>query len=380
LAPRTECERRLQGLWEELLRVYPVGVRDDFFELGGDSLLAMRLFLGVQQRFGCDLPAGVLLEDPTIEHLATLIDKPRPAGGRSSLVVLQKGGTKPPFVCVHALGGQVLGYRVLARHLGRDRPFYAVQARELSGPWPPFTRIEEMAAHYVGELLQVQPDGPYYLGGYSLGAFIAFEMAQQLHEQGREVALLAMLDDGPSLLRQRPGCTPGEVGRFLANVPRWLGQQLRRKKPGQLLADCWRKLRVCGRRLLPGRARGGQADVEEVLDVSGYSGRQRDVVTAHYRAVRDYVPRVYPGRVAVFRARTQPLWRSHQPDLGWGRLAGGGVETHVLPGDHDSIITEPDVQGLARHLAKALERAGQPAPMSKSISQQPRTCVPGSRQ
>jgi amino acid adenylation domain-containing protein len=356
LAPRTEAERRLLRLWEGLLKPRPVGVRDNFFDLGGDSLLAMRLFLEIEKVFGRTLAPGSMLPEGTIERLAGLLEQEEKPDRWTSVVAIQPHGSKPPFFCVHGLGGWVLGFHQLSRHLGDEQPFYGLQARELHGPWEPFTRLEDMASHYLSEMVQVQPEGPYYLGGYSLGAFIAFEMAQQLHSQGRPVALLALLDDGPSLTHDRGCWSVAGLGRFLVNFAYWLPAQVLRKGPKLVLADVCRKLRVWGRRLRqPPRPQ--QVDVEEVMDVSRYTEAGRRMLASHYRAARDYVPSLYPGRLTLFRARTQPLLGSHQPDLGWGPLAAGGIDVEVVPGEHDALVNAPAVRVLGERLARALDRA-----------------------
>jgi amino acid adenylation domain-containing protein len=387
VAPRTDCERRLLRLWEVLLKPRPIGVRDDFFDLGGDSLLAMRLCLEIEKVFGRPFTPDLLLPECTIERLASLLGPEAAPARWSSVVAIQPGrpgisslqGSKPPFFCVHGLGGWVLGYRQLALHLGADQPFYGLQARELHGPWEPFTRLEDMASHYISEMVQVQPHGPYYLGGYSLGAFIAFEMAQQLARQGRPVALLALLDDGPSLAHDRWRWSAAALGRFLVNFAYWLPCQVFGKSPRLVLADVCRKLRVWGRRFRPAGA--DPVDVEEVMDVSRYTDVGRRMLASHYRAVRNYVPAVYPGRLTLFRARTQPLLGPHLPDLGWGRLAAGGIDVEVIPGEHDALVADPAVRVLGARLARALDRAragwasrdhrGQPPPEEKGCNGRP---------
>ncbi len=352
--PRTDLERRLRDVWEAVLRVRPIGVHDGFFELGGDSLLAMNLCLEVRKGLGRELTPAAFFGEATISQMAEALEGESVAGAWSSVVAIQPRGSRPPFFCVHALGGQVLGYRLLAAHLGPDQPFYGLQGQPVHDDTETFPRLEDRAAHYVAELMSVQPHGPYYLGGYSLGAFVAFEMAQQLCRQGRPVAFLAMLDDGPSLVQDRSRRGPGEVWNFLANAPHWMAFQACRKSPAALGRDVWRKLKVWKRKLLgPAMA----ADVEEALDVSRYSASYRRRLANSYLALKTYVPRHYPGPVTVFRARTQPLLGVHRPDLGWGRYAAGGAEVCVVPGDHTSMLMEPDVATLGARLAEALGRA-----------------------
>jgi aryl carrier-like protein len=197
IAPRDEWERRLLQIWEELLDVRPVGVRDDFFDVGGHSLLAVRLVAQIQRKLGRRIAMSQLYEEPTIEHLARLLRSESPAAG--SLVPLRAGDARRPLFFVHPSGGSVHWYNELARCLAPDQPFYGLQAIGLDDSGPIHERIEDMAAHYVRALRERQPVGPYQLGSWSMGVAVAFEMAQQLLAQGQEVRLLAMLDQGPIL-------------------------------------------------------------------------------------------------------------------------------------------------------------------------------------
>jgi thioesterase domain-containing protein len=353
--PLTPCQRRLQEMWENLLHVRPVGVRDNFFDLGGDSLLAMNLCLEIKKAFGQEVSPACWFQEATVERLAEILSRQGPSPW-SAVVPLQPHGKRPPFFCVHPLGGQVVGYRLIARYLGDDQPFYGIQARPPHEAPEAVPRLEDMAARYVAEVVRVHPEGPYYLGGYSLGAFIAFEMAQQLHRQGRLVGLLAVLDDGPALIHDPWALSVREVGFFLANLPHWLLHQICRRGPKELSLDVWRKLKVWARKLFrPAPPHG--VDVEEALDVSRYSEAYRQHLAANYRALKDYVPQVYPDRITVFRARTQPLLGSHQPDLGWSRRAGGGTAVHVIRGDHNSLVVEPNVRLLGARLGACLREA-----------------------
>ncbi|MGB8687456.1 MAG: alpha/beta fold hydrolase, partial [Microcoleus sp.] len=192
--PRSHLEMQLVQIWEDVLNVYPLGVRDCFFERGGHSLLAVRLMAQIQQQFGKSLPLASLFQNSTIEHQANLLLQQTDSVPFSPLVAIQPAGTQPPFFCVHPVGGNVLCYFDLARHLGKEQPFYGLQSTGFNGEQEPKTSIEDMAAHYIEALQAIQPSGPYYLGGWSLGGIVAFEMAQQLRFRGEEVALLVLID------------------------------------------------------------------------------------------------------------------------------------------------------------------------------------------
>ena len=221
-------------MWEEVLAVRPVRIQDDFFTLGGHSLLAARLFDRIERRMGQRLPIAILFQAPTIEGLAAILRRKGWSPSWSSLVAIQTAGTRPPFFCVHAVGGNILSYRLLSRHLGAEQPFYALQSQGLDGEHPPHETVEAAAAHYVEEIRTVQPRGPYYLGGTSLGGIVAFEMAQQLVAQGERVGLLALIDTG--LMGDLPlafGAAAAGSTRRLALLADWHAGQLLLKPPGQ---------------------------------------------------------------------------------------------------------------------------------------------------
>jgi thioesterase domain-containing protein len=297
-------------------------------------------------------PAGLLRQDGELSQW-------------SSLVAIQPGGTKPPFFCVHGIGGEIISFAELARQLGPDQPFYGLQVPTRNGVKKPWDRLEDMAAHYLEELRLVQPRGPYRLGGFSFGGLVALEMAQQLLAQGHAVALLAILDKalpGPgyrSALR-----APGPVLNFLGNVPWWVREDLLRLGMSSLLARTWRKLRALGQRKAALARRGAslpaESELEGVFDLQRLPRDFREVLEAHWRAMRAYEPKVYPGRITLLRARAQPLFRLQPYDLGWGALAGGGLEVIVVPGNHESILKWPLVQALAERLQVHLRRAQGP--------------------
>jgi acyl carrier protein len=177
-------ELQLSHIWEAVLNIRPISLTDDFFDLGGHSLLAVRLTGQIREQFGRDLPLATLFEASTIAQLADVLRQESDAMPRSTLVTIQPNGSKPPFFCVHAIGGEVLNFIDLARHLGPDQPFYGLQAPSSQDAHDDDTSIEKMAAYYLDVIQEVQPEGPYLLGGLCAGGVIALEMAQQLHQRG----------------------------------------------------------------------------------------------------------------------------------------------------------------------------------------------------
>ena len=220
--PRTETERRLARIWEELLGVPRVGITDDFFALGGHSLLALRLGARLEAEFGSQIPMSALFRGATIEQLAKRLD--RPTSGFSSLVPIQPHGKRRPLFCVHEFFGDVVLYERLARQLGDDQPFWGLQPPGIDGALKPASDIGKMAARYIEAMRSVQPEGPYSVGGLCAGGLVALEMAQQLRAAGHEVALVALLDSAawsfvPAAERQASG--HGWVD-FMRDMPHWL--------------------------------------------------------------------------------------------------------------------------------------------------------------
>jgi thioesterase domain-containing protein len=365
LPPRNALEFRLVGLWEEVLQFRPVGVRDPFFRLGGDSMAAVELFMRIRAEFGKELPLAELFEAGTVERLARAIAQDAEPERPRSLVAIQPHGANPPFYCVHGIGGEVLIFEKLARHLGEDQPFLGLQARGIGTAEEPLASVEEMAACYLQEVLEHQPQGPYYLGGFSLGGAVALEMAQRLRASGHEVGLLAILDKRTGIGRKSLW-DHAALANFLRNLPNWVREESRCDGFRGLLARLWAKAPMAHKRivnLVRSRfSRRCQPDVEEIFDLNGLPVNYQQVLQKHYEASRAYTPRPYPGRVTLLRARTQALLRWESSTLGWSELAAGGVEVLEVPGDHGTILTEPHVQTLARQIRGALVRARRAQP------------------
>jgi amino acid adenylation domain-containing protein len=335
VAPRDALELQLSRIWEDILGVQPVGVTDDFFELGGHSLLAVRLAAQVRQQLGRDLQLMTLFQNTTVEQLASALRRDQP--GPSSLVEIQPRGAKRPLFFIHPSGGSVHWYADLARRLGKDQPFYGLQARGVNGDQEIHTRIEEMAACYAAAIRAAQPEGPYQLGSWSMGVIIAFETAQQIRAEGQEVSLLAMLDQGPFT----PGEPPEDGAAYLAEV---FGKhvpvavdRLRQMEPEAQVAHVLAEAK---------RVKFVYPDIT----LEQFS-RFVHILKTHTEAWRQYEPQSYPGRVTLFRSAEQ----TEAGDLGWGRFALGGVEIHEVAGDHLSMIHEPDVRDLAEKLKGCLE-------------------------
>ena len=187
MAPKDGVESRLVQIWESVLNVRPIGITDNYFELGGHSLVAVSLMKRIEEAFGKTLPIATLLQAPTIEQTGRDSSPEGWGAGWSSLVPIQTSGTKPPFFCIHGANGAVVRFYDLSRYLGADQPFYGVQAQGLDAATIRVTRVSRKWHPITSrKSARLQPHGPYFLGGYSMGGTIAYEMAQQLAAQGEE--------------------------------------------------------------------------------------------------------------------------------------------------------------------------------------------------
>ncbi|MGA3164142.1 MAG: amino acid adenylation domain-containing protein [Verrucomicrobiota bacterium] len=294
VAPRDDLELQLTHIWEEVLGVRPVGVRDNFFELGGHSLLAVRLFALIEKRLGKKLPLTAVFQGATVEHLAGLLRQPATSGPQSSLVPLQPGGSKRSLFLVHPAGGHVFPYIHLAQLLGSDQPCYGLQARGLENGQDPHSRIEDMAAWYIQALQTVQPTGPYLLGGWSMGGVVAFEMAQQLHSQGQQVALLALLD---GRIPTPDETFPEEDAEAILLVERYFGisfgpmESLAKLPKDEQLAFMLEQAKSAG--LIPAE-----------LDVA-QARRFVELLRNDLRATQNYGLHLYPGRITFFPGQSR---------------------------------------------------------------------------
>lgn len=352
VAPGDPVERHLAGLWEEVLGIHPIGVKTSFFDLGGRSILAARLFMKISRAFGKDLPLATLFHAPTIEQLAGELRPRSTATGYSTLVAIKASGSKPPFFCVHGGAGSTLFLHRLSREIGSDQPFYGIEPEGLDGRRFQRPTVEEMAAHYISEIRKVQPHGPYYIGGYCFGGIVAFEMAQQLRQQNNAVVTVLFsaplrfnrvgLERTPVVLASPNAKTPSaRVGRLL-------------RSPGQALRWRWtsasRTIRSAIHSITCRLFLGLGLKVPQGL-------RTMYVVRSIARAERNYSPKYYPGSIILFRGRG--LYEN-DPNMGWDGLAERLENYEIGDGGLRSrrdIMNEPLVGLLAKELAGCLEQA-----------------------
>jgi thioesterase domain-containing protein/acyl carrier protein len=335
-APIDVLESQLVKMWESVLGVRPIDISHNFFELGGHSMLAVRLMQRVEQTFGKKLPLATLFQAPSVAQLAGLLRQERGLPTWPSLVAIQVGGPKPPFFCVHDAGGEVIRYYDLARYLGSDQPVYGLQARGLDGKDSCPTRVEDMAADYIKEIRSVQPEGPYFLGGYSFGGVVAVEMAQQLTAQGQVPPVVVLFDTFCPASARDTFTEKGYVTLKLLQVP---------------TTGTWAHISRKAKTLSRGLQRRARARLSQMRLPRGH----KQVRRACQKAERDCVLRVYPGRMILFRSSERPLTQFRDPDAGWSEYAGQGLEIHEIVSDHDTTLLEPQVRLVAERLKACLD-------------------------
>ena len=348
--PRNDVERQLVRIWQEVLMVDRIGTRDNFFEIGGHSLLAARMFAKLERCLKVRVPLAMLFQTPTIEGLAAAIGEERVSEPWRSLVPIQPAGSRPPLFAVPGVGGNVLGLYDLARLLGPEQPFYGLQSRGLSGTEKPLTSIEEIAAAFLAEIREVQREGPYFLLGGCMGGIVAYEMAQQLHAAGKEVGLLVLVET--PLPERTSEQQPRHLVRMFAALHLITG-----------------RLRLYIQTLARLRGRQRFEYLLERLKMLAQMAAQRDVfrgdrtefylqvvTQANVVAFQRYQPRVYPGHVILIRDEDRKVTSDEDPRLAWSRLAAGGLEIHHVPGDDSGLmLMEQNAAHLARQLITCLE-------------------------
>ncbi|TKC09329.1 non-ribosomal peptide synthetase [Pedobacter frigoris] len=347
--PQTEIQQILAEIWKQHLGVHAIGIHDNFFDLGGHSLTAVKVMVRIKNKIGKQLPLGTLFKNPTIVELAECLEAELPHASPESLIPLQPLGKKMPLYIIHGIGSTVFKFFDFAQQLGEDQPVFGLQARGIDGTENPAETIEEMATQYITEILKSNPDGPYALSGYSLGGLIAFEMTRQLEAMGKEVRVLAMFDTyiiknnqlEPGLYKSIHRVT-SRIAKFFYTFSLLLAEP-RRTIEHKLftIAQSFKKMK-------------GE-EVRGVLD------EDFDFITkvgeVHRAAIPKYKLKPYHGDIHLFRARKVATYLNDFKFLGWKPYAKA-VHIHQIDGEHDTIFNTPINRKFADSLQRLLDNAG----------------------
>ena len=351
VASESDTTARLTSIWQEMLGVGPISPDQNYFDLGGDSILAVQLFIRIEQELNVKLPLATLFDAPTIQELAQVLQREASASRWSPLVAIQPNGSRPPLFCIHGADGNVLIYRNLSRCLGSDQPFYGLQAQGLDGSCPPLTRIQDMAALYTKEIRKAQPHGPYFLSGYCMGGTIAFEVAQQLQADEEQIALLALFDTTNWSKIPAPsfwGKTYRATERLAFHAANFFRLDSRDK--AKFFSE---KARVLRNRIPVWR---GMFFTRFDKNSRAKSRISAQIWRANDLACVNYVPESYSGALTDFRPVRQ--YRMYdRPDAKWDLLAQAGHDVIVLPVYPAGMLLNPFVEHLAVALRECMDAA-----------------------
>ncbi|SFN70880.1 amino acid adenylation domain-containing protein [Xenorhabdus japonica] len=363
IAPRDNYEQVLCDLAADLLKIPSLSVHQNLFDIGGTSLTAMRMIVLVEKYFGTSIHLSLFVSNPTVAQLATHV---REKGGDpkfSPLVPMRTTGNKRPLFFVHPMGGNVLSYLRLVKHFPEDKPFYALQANGVDAGSTPLTSVQEQAANYLEAIRQIQPHGPYSIGGWSYGGFVAFEMARQLKDHGEEVADLFVLDT--VALNTAPQEKTNEKALL-----QWFFWELLWLNKGATLPE----------QIVPEHITSLQERFEYITEHAIATGaipqgssravvqRLFDVYKANWKAATDYVAYTADINMTLLHA-TRPLpevLRSmhdavrseyQDPKNGWASKTTGHINVIDVPGDHLEIMEEPYVAEVARVILQEMNKS-----------------------
>jgi aspartate racemase len=340
-APRDDEERRLLAIWKDVLKSASDNVNEDFFELGGHSLLAAKLLMRIEKEFGVSLTLAFIFQSPTVAQMAEGLRVAGQSLRERAIVPIQPKGALPPLFWIR--GGP--RFRLLAQKLGVKRPFLGVDLPYADGIQLPMPhRLEDIAAYLVKAVREQQPNGPYYLAGLCVNAVIAYEMAQQLVEQGETVELLAMIDAHNHAYYKNPlkdGRYTARVKYHIANLLRMDSQETTSYLKDRL-DEARRKIERVTWRLASDRR--GSAD-----------DRFRNTDSIVHPAFSLYEPKPYPGKIVLMQSSEWPKSPYFDFKLGWEDLARG-IDFHQIAGDHAYMFDEPNVFAVAQVLDGHLKK------------------------
>lgn len=344
VAPQSTTEKIITAIWESLFGRKAIGIKSNFFDIGGHSLLAVKLVTLIEEQTGRRLPLSSLFENPTIEKLSKIIEN----GQRvkwNALVPIRTNGKKTPVYLVHGGGLNVLVFQSMAKHLDKEQPVYALQAIGLDGTHVQISGIEQIARHYIDEIFTVDPNGPYCLAGYSLGGKIVYEMAKQLIEMGKTVNMVGIFDTVASNLSTHVPL----ARRISTKVVRQF-----RKVPFIIKSFFTHPIETLDYQRIVLLEKMKDLLKEKTFDDSEAFTYNNELSASYHRAYHHYEIKPTNIRLDLFRVSKRLYFLDDPVYLGWNNFAKNGVEVHDVPGDHKTFILPPHDKVLASVLQECL--------------------------
>jgi acyl-CoA synthetase (AMP-forming)/AMP-acid ligase II/thioesterase domain-containing protein len=338
IPPKTKTEKYLKSLWEKALAVEKIGIRDNYFQLGGESLIAAEILSEIQKdRHIKRIPLVIFLYAPTIEEMAKILDNQEYDLPPASLVALQPEGTKPPIYCVHACKGEILFLKPLSIELGNDQPLYGLRAQGLDGGHPAIPTIEEMAKHYLNEIKAFQPNPPYLLAGAGVGGIIAIQMANLLKSENIDVDKVFLFDMQKWFHLDGTAPRGSLFNRLISRLSKGEFRQILRWIRNRLLQFYYKKAGI----FLPGMR------------------TQREVLRTIVNAASNHELNQYHGDTVLFisSSHPDPRYTIESRTRYWRDILKGNFKVHTIPGEHLNILKPPSVKIISEEIKTILARA-----------------------
>jgi thioesterase domain-containing protein/acyl carrier protein len=347
ISPETESEKIVAAIWEECLGIDRIGIHSNFFELGGHSIIAVRVMTQLEKETGNRLPLVALLEHPTVRELAAHLDEKSISW--DSLVPLKPKGTKVPLYIVHGAHHNVIIFNDLAQRMDQEQPVFAFQPKGLDGVAEPHESIDEMAAHFISEMEESNPDGPYALAGFSLGGIVAFEMARQLKAKGKEVKTLAMFDSYvfPYYYFKSPLKKKVVSGLYLLGKIFFIFFNMFSSKKNFQRRMELNKLLINGLFL---RFKLGKEKQHELQH-----NRSLKLDIAHNQATDRYTITPQEVDIDLFRSTEEINFVHDSKFLGWSKVTPNEIRRHLIPGNHIDMFAPPNVDYFSSKLQEVLD-------------------------
>lgn len=351
--PQTDLEKLVAAIWCKVLGRSAISIYDNFFEIGGHSLSAVKIMSMLEKETGKRLPLASLFEHSDIQSLSLLLQKDDDAFAWNSLVPIKATGNKVPVYIIHGTGSNILNFSSFAFYMDPDQPIYGLQAKGLNGSDEPLDNIEEIAAHYLTEVIKHNADGPYALAGYSFGGYVAIEMARQLRLMGKEVKMLGMIDT--NAVEHIPDTNVLQkvstkiIRQFKKSA--WIASSLITEPKATInyqLSFISNKLKSISIYL-------GLLKEEETAEE--YSLKLKHISEQNDTAYNNYRLKPFDGTIDLFKAKKRVYFVDDFNFLGWKKYALKGVKIYEVPGDHKTMLESPNDRTFAKLLQTCLNQS-----------------------